>query len=1035
MSEVKDVINQEENQQKPDQNYWRSFAELHNDPAFVASTHNEFQPGVTDDFNPSGLSKVSRRKFLALVGASAALAGVGCADYRDKGEIIPYTKMPEDTIVGKPKYYASTFNSGSQSYGILIKTREGRPIKVDGNPDHPVTKGKVSAAGQASVLNLYDPDRLKNPLKKAKSGEFLKSTWQQVDTEIVNALNSLAGKNITIVTGSILSPTTKKVLDDFAAKYNGTKIYSYELFNEELRNSAWKKCYGTDSFPLIRWNKAKVIVALESDFLGTEGNKTENSILFTEGRNIHDTKNFNRLYVVEGNMSLTGMNADYRLKLRPDAQYDFVMSLIKEVSVRTGTNVPADLSGFSLDNFVKKFSLNRKKLQYLVNDLINNRGKAIVYAGRTLSEQTHIAVNLLNEILGNTNLYRTDSASFSNLPLSTQSEWESLVSDMNAGKVGIVIHFDSDPVFHLPADLGYSNALRKVPVIVSLTESANDSSSAGHYTLPINHTFEAWGDAKTRTGFYSLQQPVIAPIYNTREKEAVLLNWIGGAKSQFKDTLYHEYLMKNWETNIYPSLKSKLNFNEFWYGALEKGVVLVDETPESLGKFNDSALNDLSGPSQRLSGYAVVLRESYSLGDGRYANNGWLQELPHPVSKITWDNYAAISQKTAKSLGVDNNDKIEISIGKRKLEIPVFIQPGCADDTITIELGYGRSVVGAVGEGTGFNANVLMSKTFDLAPWLYTTISVKKGNGSYKLVSSQEHHVFDHSLTNNLLGERHIIKEGTLKEYLKNPQFIAEENAEEHVEQIYPPHKQWYNGVKWAMAIDLNKCVGCGECVVACVSENNIPVVGKDQVEVGRDMQWLRIDTYYSGSEDDPTVSTQPMLCQHCDNAPCENVCPVAATTHSKDGLNQMVYNRCVGTRYCLNNCPYKVRRFNFFNFRDHFRDGFQQSDLFDLVYNPEVTVRSRGVMEKCSFCIQRIAEERADAIRENRNVIGSNVHTACQDACSTSAIHFGDMNDKESEFYKYRNHELGYYVLDQLNVKPNVTYLAKLRNTHSEEA
>ena len=1031
MAEAKDKMNKEENSQKSDVNYWKSFADLHNDPALIEASRHEFNEDVTDEFDPAKLSKFSRRKFLALIGASAALAGAGCSDYRDKGEIVPYTKMPEDTVVGKPKYYASTFNYSSQSHGILIKTREGRPVKVDGNPDHPVNKGKTNAIVQASLLSLYDPDRLQYPIKKTNGGKFTKSTWKDVDSEILDVLKSNSGKNISIITGNIHSPTTKKVLDDFASKYPGTKIYSYELFNEEIRNSAWKKCYGTDSYPLIKWNEAKVIVALESDFLGTDGNKVENSRLFAEGRDVHNAKNFNRLYVVEGNMSLTGTNADYRLRLRPDAQYNFVMSLLSEVSRRTGAGVPFNLSSFALDKFAKAYSLDTKKIKHLINDLVNNKGKSIVYAGRTLPEGVHIAVNYLNEILGNKNLYRTDSSAFSNLTLSSRSEIENLVSDMNEDKIGVVIHFDSDPVFQFPEDLGYTDALKKVSTVISLTESINDSSAAGNYTLPINHAFESWGDAKTRTGFYSLQQPVIAPIYDTREKEAVLLNWIGEAKSDFNDTIYHEYLMKNWRENIYPSLNSKFGFKEFWYGALHDGIVSVSESLNSFGSFNNSAFSKLKNLRANQSGYAVILSEHYSIGDGKFANNGWLQELPHPVSKITWDNYASISKNTAKELGVKNNDKILVTIGKRSLGIPVFIQPGCADNTIAIETGYGRTVVGRVGEGTGFNANALFSKDAD---WLFTTSSVKKGNGTYQLVSAQEHHLFDRSPNENLLGEREIIREGTVKEYLENPHFVSEMHEEEKVDQIYPKHPDWFTGVKWGMAIDLNKCTGCSDCVVACTAENNNPVVGKDQVAVGREMQWLRVDAYYSGSEDDPIVSKQVMLCQHCDNAPCENVCPVAATTHSKDGLNQMVYNRCVGTRYCSNNCPYKVRRFNFFNFRDHFRDGFQLEGILDLVYNPEVTVRSRGVMEKCTFCIQRIATERENAIRENREVIGSNVHTACQDACGTDAIHFGDINNKNAEFYKYRNHELGYYVLEKLNVKPNVTYLAKLRNTHSEK-
>ncbi len=560
MPEVNVEMNNEKNTQKKDVNYWRSFAELHKDPALIEASRHEFKEGVTNDFDPSKLSKVSRRKFLALMGASAALAGVGCSDYRDKGEIIPYTKMPEDTVVGKPKYYASTFNYGSQSHGILIKTREGRPVKIDGNPDHPVNKGKISAACQASLLGLYDPDRLQSPVKKINNRDIEKISWQEADSEIVNFLSNRSDKDIAIIAGAILSSTTKKVLDDFISAYPSTKIYSYQLFNDGLRNSAWKKCYGTDIYPLIKWNEAKIIVSLESDFLGNDGNKVENSRLFAEGRNVNDAKNINRLYVVEGNMSLTGMNADYRLKLRPDAQYEFVMSLLSELSSKHNINVGSNVSSFSLDAFAKKYSLDSKKLKYLVNDLVNNRGKSIIYAGRTLPEEVHIAVNYLNEILDNKNLYRTDQISISNLPLSTNEELTALVADMNSGKVGVVIHFDSDPVFHFPGDLGYADAIKKVPTVISLTESANDSSAAGKYTLPIDHAFESWGDSKTRTGFYSLQQPVIAPIYNTREKEAILLNWIGGAKTEFKDTIYHEYLQKNWEENIFPTVKSRLGF-------------------------------------------------------------------------------------------------------------------------------------------------------------------------------------------------------------------------------------------------------------------------------------------------------------------------------------------------------------------------------------------------------------------------------------------------------------------------------------------
>jgi molybdopterin-containing oxidoreductase family iron-sulfur binding subunit len=1027
MADINEGLNNTEPVEiKTQPTYWKSLKQLYNDPEFTEASYHEFKEGVTDHFEVSKLSGISRRKFLALIGASAALAGAGCSDYRDKGEIISYNKQPEEIIPGKANYYASFVNSCC-GCGVLIKTREGRPIKVDGNPDHPVSKGKICVKCHASILGLYDPERLSAPIKKSGK-DFEKISWKRVDTEIRNALSNVSEKEIAIITHSITSPTSLKVLQEFIGRYPTAKIYSYELFNDQLKNSAWKKCFGSGTFPLIKWDEAKIILSLEGDFLSTEGNHLENSQLFVKGRDIHNPERFNRLYVVEGNMSLTGMNADYRLRLRPDAQFEFLMSLINEISGQTGNS---HIGNYSLSSFIQKYSLSKEALEHLVNDLISNRGSSIVYAGNTLSEKTHIAVNYLNEILGNKNLYRSE-ANVSLLPLSNINDFKNLTELMKDGKVSAVIHFDSNPVYHLPSDLDYANALKKVETVISLVELENESSVAGKYTMPINHSFECWGDAKTRTGFYLMQQPVIAPIHNTRQKEAALLTWIEGDDFEYKENLYLEYIKSNWLENIYSTLNAGLSFEQFWLGALHDGVVSVNENAQSVGSFNTSALSELN-LTTGVSGFAVALKESCSIGDGRFANNGWLQELPHPVTKVTWDNYAAISQATANELGVDYNDFIEIEIENpasgtgRKLKIPVFIQPGAADKTITIELGYGRTHTGTVGKEVGFNANVLLSSSYSLSPYLFTSAKVTKAGGSYEIVTAQEHHSFDDELTKDAAKKRGIVQEGTTEKYLKNPHFLSEDK-EHTLHTMYPEFP--YTGVKWGMSIDQNKCIGCGECVVACTAENNIPVVGKDQVKRGREMHWIRIDRYYSGSVDEPTVSNQVMLCQHCDNAPCENVCPVVATTHSPDGLNQMVYNRCVGTRYCSNNCPYKVRRFNYYNFRDHFDDAYQLDNLFNLVFNPEVTVRSRGVMEKCTFCIQRIMETREDAIREKREIKGSDVKTACQEACPTSAITFGDVNDKGSDVSKYRNHELGYHVLEELNVRPNVTYIAKLRNT-----
>ncbi|MGA7720697.1 MAG: 4Fe-4S dicluster domain-containing protein [Ignavibacteriaceae bacterium] len=1032
MSEPTTESLHKDNKEAPDSNYWKSFKELFNDSKLAESRHLEFGAGVKENFEPSKLSAISRRKFLALAGASAALAGAGCSDYRHAGNIIPYNKMPEEITVGNANYYASTSTACSNGCGILIKTREGRPIKVDGNPDHPVSQGKTCAKCQASILNLYDPERLQFPVKRSGS-DFVQTTWNDAGNVIIRALNNSGNKQIAIISHTVISPTGKRVLDDFVKKYPNTKVYSYELFNEESRNSAWKKCYGTDTFPLIKWNEAKIILGLETDFLGTDGNKVETTRLFAEGRNFNETDKFNRLYIVEGGMSVTGMNADYRFRLRPDALYEFVLGLLSELD-RKGVDIPAGgqvFGGHTLAALADKYSLSRKKLKLLVKDLIDNKGKSIVYAGRTLPENVHIAVNLLNDALGNYRLYRNDSSSFQVLPLSKKDDFNGLLNEINNGNVDVVIHYDSNPAYHLPDDLNYAESLEKVPLVVSLTGSQNDSSVLGHFTLPINHDFEAWGDAKTRTGFYSLQQPVIDPIFDTRQKEAVVLTWING-ESSYNSQLYYNYVVDNWKQNIYPSIKTKLNFTELWNAGLHDGVVITKEIAPGSGSFNKSAADELPKSTSIASRFVITLKESYQSGDGRFLNNGWLQELPHPVTKITWDNYAAISNLTAKTLGVDDGDLIVINSGKRTLEIPVVIQPGADDNTISIELGYGRKVVGIVGTGVGFDSSVLMSQNYIETPWIIKAETVKKGSGSYALAATMEHHLYDNELTKDIPKKRKIIQEGTVTGYIKNNAFLHPEKEEEKV-SLYPEHP--YPEVKWGMVVDLNKCIGCGDCVIACNAENNIPVVGKDQVLVGREMQWLRVDRYYSGDVDEPAISNQIMLCQHCDNAPCENVCPVAATTHSPDGLNQMTYNRCVGTRYCSNNCPYKVRRFNYYNFRDHYKDAYQQSTLLSLVYNPEVTVRSRGVMEKCSFCVQRIMDARSGAIAEHKEFKGSDVKTACQEACNTYAIKFGDSNDKSSEIHKYRNHELAYYVLEDVNTRPNVTYLAKLRNTETEES
>lgn len=1033
-----------------DINYWQSFRELYNDPDFLNERKKEFAPGALDKPDENSFSKFSRRKFLALLSASAAVAAAGCSNYRDKGVFVPYNKKPEEITIGNPNYYASTCNGCSNACGIIIKTIEGRPIKVDGNPDHPVSKGKVCAIAQASVMSLYDPERLKNPSERSDRKSSKDISWAEADDKIISQLKSAAsgGKEIAIVTKTINSPSQKKLLDDFKTAYPTTKVYSYELFNESPRNNAWEKCYGSKIYPLIQWNKAKIILSLESDFLGTEGNKVETSRLFTENRDVFNGNEFNRLYSVEGNATVTGMNADYRIILRTDAIEEFVMCLLNEFISKQKISGYANDAGINsklqknnLEEFATKYNIQKEVIEHLISDLKKNQGSSYISAGSMLPESTHIAVNLLNEVLGNSKLYIKDETSVELIPLSTKSELENLASDIQSGKVGAVIHLNTNPVYTLPVDYGYSEALKNAPLVITMTEGETETSGASNFVLPINTFFESWGDFQTRNTFLSLQQPVIAPLYNTRQKEEILLTWIKGSKDAFNTDMYHQYVMDNWKAGALSKFTSDSQFKNAWFAALNDGVVAVKSVSSaaenSANTFKPESFTSSNSKLNVSNDFVLLLTMSSALGDGSVANNGWLQELPKPVTRVSWDNFAAISVQTSKAMGLKQNDLVNVTTSAGKLEIPVFVQPGMADGVVAIELGYGRTICGIVGKDVGFNANKLMTKNNSLSPWMFNDAKIEKSSGTYEIVSTQDYYAFDEPLYKDIEFRRGIIRHGTYLQFKENPDFLKEEEAIEKKfdEPEVSINKQYtHTGVKWGMVIDLNKCTGCNECVAACSVENNIPVVGKDQVKNHRAMQWIRIDRYYSGTPEVPKTSFQPMLCQHCDFAPCENVCPVAATTHSADGINGMAYNRCVGTRYCSNNCPYKVRRFNYFNFRDRFRDGVQLEESFSLMANPEVTVRSRGVMEKCTFCLQRIMDERQKAIQENRQVKGSNVTTACQDACNTNAISFGDQNNKDEEFYKLNNSSLGYGVLEEIKVKPNITYLTKLRNVYEKE-
>jgi Fe-S-cluster-containing dehydrogenase component len=994
----------------------------------------EFQPGVTDDFSPEELSPISRKQFLGLLAASAAFATAGCTNYRDKGEIVPYTKKPEEITPGVANYYASTCTGCRQACGTLIKTREGRPVKIDGNPDHPVNRGKICARGQASILSLYDPARLRSPRRGAASTAGGEISWDAVDTDVVQRLLDArnAGKRVLIFTPPVSSPTTQKLLTEFVATFPNVVVIPYALVNEESRRRAWEACYGPSPLPVLRWDKASIVVALEADFLGTDGFTVEQTRQFAGGRDVMRSVDFNRLYAVESTYSTTSANADYRLKLHPAAQAAFILSLINEIVVKRRA-VPAPqalhtaVAAYGLADFCAAHNLAAEVVGHLVDDLIANRRSAIVYAGPALGEPAHQAAIVLNELLSNGALYAEGASGIDGLRPVDAASLERAIASMKAGTVAAVIHVGVNPVYDLPRALGYAEALKNVPLSVDLAESESETGQLCTYMLPAHHAVESWGDHHVRSGVYSLQQPVIAPLFDSRQREAVLLHWMAG-RTPFVETIYHAYLKSHWETTIYPRLKPAVAFPAFWNSALHDGIVLFDEPVTQRTPLNANMMARLTA-GEPAGGMTLLWTESPFIGDGSFANNGWLQELPHPITKVVWDNYAAISPATAARLGVSLNDRVTITASSGTLTLPVFVQAGMADNVIGTFAGYGRWNAGPVGSAVGADIGPLLPAAALDGGRLVGGVSVAKAAGEHQLVTTQEHHSLDETFVKDFHLKRKIIRENTLAQHKADPFWLSRERRTyENISKTVE-----YHGVKWAMAIDLNKCTGCNACVAGCNVENNVPIVGKEQVQKGREMQWIRIDRYMSGTSEEPVASHQPMLCQHCDNAPCENVCPVVATNHSDDGLNQMVYNRCVGTKYCSNNCPFKVRRFNFFNFRDHFAEGYYLQEPVALVHNPEVTVRSRGVMEKCSFCVQRIVEARQHAAERGVEFDGAEVRTACQVACPAEAIVFGNMNDPHSTVSRYREHDLGYHVLEDLNVRPNVTYLARLRNTHTE--
>ncbi len=1024
-----------------DQNYWRSFKELYSNDSFQAANKNEFAENASESPDLAVMNEVSRRKFMGLMTASAALAGTACSNYRDEGELIPHNHQTETTTPGKTYHYASNVNRNGVAHPVLLKVREGRPIKVNGNSEHPGRKAPPANV-QAMLMSLYDPERLKRPLKSG-----VRATWELVQTEISTAVSSAvqSNKKVVVLGNKQISPSFGKMISNFKESGADVSYVAFENADKDNSLKAWKMAYGTAQPKRINLSKTEVVVSFDDDFLGAEGTSQEEAE-YASTRSIVDDKKLSKLITVEADFSITGMNSDKRVPVKADQVEWILLSVLSEL-IEKEESIKNEIDAALLNKVAAyraklvepKIDVSASEIKSLVNELYNAKGKAAVRVGKKLSTSAHIAGLMINSLLKSpvTSKY----AQLANL-LVTEEELELLLNDLNSGNVGVLINLNSNPVYNLSSDYKFSDAIKKAGMSVSLVESENETSVLCNYALAINHPFESWGDGSDQNGVVNLQQPLIAPVFKTRQAEDLLISWF--TSSAYSDTAYREFLKSNWKQDVRSQASSSLSEVDFWNTSLHDGFAKYKVSEEELS-FDYTSLNSLSlKPVSK--GIVLAVNASKLLGDGFYSNIGWLQEVPNPISKLSWDNVALISINTMKKLGLRpyptqgdySYELVKVEVDGKSVEIPAFTQPGIPDDQIIIEFGYGREVAGIVAKGVGVNASKLLSK--GETPFVMTDVKVTKTGTLQELASAQEHNaiIAENMESNPILSteiedahlKRMIIQEGTLAEYQADENFL-------HAHKHYPkdsmnrPHK--YEGVKWSMAIDLNKCTGCTDCVIACNVENNIPVVGKDMAKIGREMHWMRIDRYYSGSPENPKASVQPMLCQHCDNAPCENVCPVVATTHSPEGINEMTYNRCVGTRYCANNCPYKVRRFNFYDFRSHFAEELQKKPVLALAHNPEVTVRSRGVMEKCTFCVQRVNSARAESKRNKEEWIGQGVTAACQEVCSANAISFGNINDVDADVARLKKHELTYRVLDETGVESNVRYLAKIRNTEGK--
>ncbi|MDB6124981.1 MAG: hypothetical protein JWQ71_3974 [Pedosphaera sp.] len=971
--------------------YWRSLEELAQTKDFQEMLHREF-PSQASEFT----DEVSRRNFLKLMGASLALAGLTACTRQPMQQIVPYVRQPEEIVPGIPLYFATAMPFDGFGIGLLALSYEGHPTKIEGNPGHPTSLGATSVFQQAAILDLYDPDRSQ---AVTNAGEV--SSWSLFLTTLINALEqqqSKRGAGLRILTETITSPTLASQLQNLLKKYPDAKWHQYQPTARNNAREGARMAFGEVVETRYYFNKARVILSLESDFLFSHPAGLRHTRQFTNGRRISkESTAMNRLYVVESTPTVTGSMADHRLPISSADVEGLARSLAQQVGVVMGSNVnasPADP--------------HDKWIAAVARDLQNNRGASIVVAGEQQPPIVHALAHMMNQVLGNFGKTMDFTASAEAQPVNQVQSLRELVQDMDAGRVDCLVMMGGNPVFAAPADFQFAERLSKVKLRIHLSPGQDETSAYCHWHIPESHFLEAWSDVRAFDGTASIIQPLIHPLYDSRSAHELI------EVMMLQPTrLGYDIVRDYWKSQIRGA-----DFEQSWRRALHDGVITGTELQarQVQIKMSEGVPKASNRQGDKFANLEVSFLPDPGIWDGRFANNGWLQEIPRPFSKLTWDNAALVSPALAERIHVTNGDVVELRYKGRSVRAPIWITPGQAESSVTLHFGYGRTRVGRVGEGTGFNAYAL--RTSD-AMWFGPGLEMIKTGERYLLASTQNNH--------NIQG-RDIVRSGTVEEFRTKPDFIhEEEETPRRDDTLYNPEEYKSNDPAWGMVINLTTCIGCNACVVACQSENNIPVVGKDQVARGRDMLWIRVDQYFQGSVDNPRVSNQPVPCMHCEHAPCELVCPVEATLHDHEGLNLQVYNRCVGTRYCSNNCPYKVRRFNFFSYNDY------RDESLRPMRNPNVTVRWRGVMEKCTYCIQRIAVTRITAKKEERRIGGNEVMTACQQVCPAEAIVFGDINDPNSNVAKHKAQPLNYSMLGELNTRPRTTYLAKLTNPNPE--